>query len=448
MLEQFRGFIDENVLLSEKGKVILAVSGGIDSVVLADLFYQADISCIIAHCNFQLRGQESDHDEDFVRNLAVKYGYEVRIRKFDAKQEAEQDNQSVQMVARELRFNWFDELLVEPDLEFVATGHHFDDQVETFFINLLRGTGVSGLRGMLARQGKVIHPLLFATREQIEEYARQRGLPFREDQSNKTLKYKRNQIRHNLLPAIEKVAPHYRNSFRKTFRYLRHDEIMLKSLVNRTMSEITQNDEEVLYVNKSQLQNIPDKEYIMPYWLQQYGFHEDIAIKLLESLPGLSGKQFFSHSHRITVDREYLILESYHEKADGRVYYVYPETGYVTSPISLVFKRQPKDRNFVLTKASDVALLDYNRLEFPLEIRRWRKGDAFMPLGMTGMKKVSDFFTDIKLSVPGKENSWLMFSANGDLVWVMGHRIDHRYRITGETSEILKIELFEKPNVK
>ncbi|MGM0567037.1 MAG: tRNA lysidine(34) synthetase TilS [Bacteroidota bacterium] len=448
MLEQFRGFIDENALLPDKGKVVLAVSGGVDSVVMTDLFNQNQIPCIIAHCNFQLRGQESDDDEDFVRSLAARYGYEVKVRKFEVNQKAGQNNQSVQMMARDLRFKWFDELLEEPGLEVVATGHHFDDQVETFFINLLRGTGVSGLRGMLARQGKVIHPLLFATREQIEEYARQRGLPFREDQTNKTLKYQRNQIRHILMPALEKIAPDYRNPFGKTFRYLHHNEIMLKRLVSRTMSEISQYEGEVVYVNKSQLQNIPDKEYIMPYWLQQYGFHEDIARRLLESLPGLSGKQFFSPSHRITVDREYLILEPHYEKADDQKYYIYPETGSVTSPISLVFKRQPNDDNFVFTKASEVALLDYNKLEFPLEIRRWQHGDAFMPLGMNGMKKVSDFFTDIKLSVPGKEKAWLLFSANGDLVWVMGHRIDHRYRITGETSEILKIELFEKPNVK
>lgn len=448
MLEQFRGFIDENALLPDKGKVVLAVSGGVDSVVMTDLFYQTQIPCIIAHCNFQLRGQESDEDEDFVRTLSAKYGYEIRVRKFEVKQEAEQNNQSVQMMARDLRFKWFDELIEEPGLELVATGHHFDDQVETFFINLFRGTGVSGLRGMLARQGNVIHPLLFATREQIEEYARQRCLPFREDHTNKTLKYQRNQIRHTLLPAIEKVAPHYRNSFRKTFRYLHHDEVMLKSLVSRTMSEITQNDGEVLYINKSQLKKIPFKELIIPYWLQKLGFHEDIALKLLEALPGLSGKQFFSHSHRITVDREHLILEPYYEKTVNQKYYVYPDTGSVTSPISLVFKRQPKDNNFVFTKVSEVALLDYNMLEFPFEIRKWQHGDKFIPLGMSGMKKVSDFFTDIKLSIPDKENIWLLFSANGDLVWVMGHRIDHRYRITGETSEILKIELFKEPNVK
>ncbi len=448
MLKEFRGFIRENALLPEKGKVVLAVSGGMDSVVMADLFHESKIPCILAHCNFQLRGKESDDDEKFVRALSAKYGLEVRVRKFEVNEEAAQSSQSVQMLARELRFNWFDELLQEPELEVVATGHHFDDQVETFFINLLRGTGVSGLRGILPRQGQVIHPLLFATRQQISEYVRQRGLVYREDRTNKTLKYQRNQIRHKLLPALENMAPDYRQSFKKTFRYLHSDEVMLKSLVSKTMSEITHYEGDILYIDKSQLQQIPDKELIVTYWLQQYGFHEDIALQLLQALPGISGKQFFSGSHRITLDRDYLILEPCDEKQDERVFYIHPETSFIKLPVEMKFTRQPKDKNVVFTKASDVAWLDYDKLTFPLKLRKWRQGDVFMPLGMTGMKKVSDYFTDIKLSIPAKENTWLLCSDNGDVVWIAGRRIDHRYRITDKTTEVLKIELFEKSNVK
>ncbi|MFW5974622.1 MAG: tRNA lysidine(34) synthetase TilS [Bacteroidota bacterium] len=448
MLEQFREFIDENAILPAKDKVVLAVSGGVDSVVMTHLFHENKIPCIIAHCNFQLRGQASDSDEVFVRNLSSQYGYEVRIRRFNVNQETEQNSQSIQMAARDLRFKWFDELLEEPGLEVVATGHHFDDQIETFFINLLRGAGVSGLRGMLARQGKVIHPLLFATREQIIAYARERGLSYREDQSNKTLKYQRNQIRHNLLPELEKIAPHYRKSFRNTFRYLHHDEIMLKSLVSKTMTEITQHKGEILYIDKSQLLHIPDKELIIPYWLRQFGFHEDIASKLLQALPGIPGKQFFSGSYRITLDRDYLILEPYDETRDNRVFDILPETSFITVPFGMKLIRQPKKNRIVFTTSSDIAWLDYDKLKFPLKLRKWRHGDIFMPLGMTGMKKVSDFFTDNKLSIPEKENIWLLCSGNGDLVWIVGHRIDHRYRITDKTTEILKIELLDNSNVK
>jgi tRNA(Ile)-lysidine synthase len=423
--------------------VILAVSGGADSVVMAHLFHQANIPCIIAHCNFQLRGSESDKDENFVKELGTHYGMEVLVKRFDTAAEVEERKESVQMVARDLRFQWFDELLKNDAFSVVAAGHHQDDQVETFFINLLRGSGISGLRSILPRQNDVIHPLLFASRKQIEDYARLNHLPFRHDRSNDTLKYQRNKVRHELQPVLERLAPGYREVLGKTFRHLRDAEKVLNSCVDSRMSQVIQPDKHAQRIEKQSLLKMKHPGEVMRLWLQRYGFHEATTSKIMESLKGPSGKQFFSSSHRLTADREHLILEPVSAGDTEQEVLIEENTCQLNAPVILRFLKQPISPGFVMKQGSDTATVDLEMLQFPLRLRRWRRGDAFVPLGMTGSKKLSDYFTDLKMPVPDKERVWLLTSGD-DIVWVVGHRIDHRYRVTEKTRQVLQIELFEK----
>lgn len=447
MLKPFREFAEKHYLIPQQGKVVLAVSGGADSVVMTHLFHLAEISCVIAHCNFQLRGAESDEDESFVREMGASYGMEVLVRRFDTRAEVADSNVSVQMAARNLRFRWFENLLENPGYELVAAGHHLDDQVETFFINLLRGTGISGLRSILPKQQQIIHPLLFATRKQIEGYAKEQKLAFRSDSSNASVKYQRNKIRHELLPVLEQIAPGYQEVFRKSFRHLRDAEAVLNNCIDQRMEGLVQVEGDTLLIEKRGLLQLKDHEEVMRIWLQRYGFHEETVCNITGAMSGQAGKQFFSPTHRLTVDRKYVVLEPVQDAADGQEILIEEDTSEVSRPVGLRFTKQPLSTGFVIQQDCHIATLDWDKLRYPLRLRRWRQGDAFVPLGMQGRKKVSDFFTDIKLSVPQKERVWLLVS-DEDIVWIVGHRIDDRYRVTGQTKQVLQIELLGKKDVK
>jgi tRNA(Ile)-lysidine synthase len=440
MIEDFKHFISGEGLFVPSDRILLAVSGGLDSVVMSHLFLQAGLHFAIAHANFQLRGEESERDERFVRNLAEKYKVELFVRHFETQKFSRSEKVSIQVAARQLRYNWFDELLLKEGFDFVATAHHLDDQVETFLINLTRGTGIAGLHGILPKQGKLIRPLLFSYRSEIERYARENCLEYVEDSSNLGDKYLRNRIRHKIIPEIEKISPGFSRELTQTIGNIRAAETIYQLTVEKKRKELFQSKGDQTYVNANQFFSLkPLKSWVYEL-LSPFGFNQSNAGDIAGLVDSIPGKEVRSASFRLIRDREQLIIVPLENKDK------YP--GLVISMDDLLEKssRLPSNLSFeILDKSptslagpANTAFLDLGRLTFPLVIRKWQRGDYFYPLGMSQPKKLSDFFTDLKFSRIMKEQTRLLCSSE-DIVWIIGHRIDDRYKITRASKKILKI---------
>jgi tRNA(Ile)-lysidine synthase len=440
MIDDFKHFIRREDLFLASDRMLLAVSGGLDSIVMTSLFHRSGFNFAIAHANFQLRGEESNRDEDFVRRLAEKYQVKLFIKHFETAAFSRSEKVSVQVAARQLRYRWFDELLLKNDFKYVATAHHLDDQVETFLINLTRQTGIAGLHGILPRQGSVVRPMLFAYRAQIENYARDNKLEFVEDSSNKSDKYLRNRIRHKVIPPLERLSPGFSRELNQTIGFIRDAEIIYRQAIELKRNEIFEASGDQIYINADQFFSLKPLASWSYELFSPYGFNmsnaDDIA-GLADSIPG---KEVRSATHRLIRDRDHLILAPMVE--------IGSETAFLISKDDLLRKdlALPMPMNFEIAKViptslaapATTAFIDPDKLTFPLLIRKWKRGDSFFPLGMSHAKKLSDFFTDLKLSKIEKEKTWLLCS-NNDIVWVIGYRIDNRYKITKASGRILKI---------
>ena len=433
MLQQFRQFISDNRLFSGKDKILAAVSGGMDSVALCSLFRQARINFGIAHCNFLLRGSESDADEEFVRQLASEYGVNFYTRSFETSEYARAKGISIQMAARDLRYAWFDELIKTEGYSSVATAHHLDDQSETFFINLLRGSGLSGIHGILPKQGNIVRPMLFATREEIDDFVRDNRLPYREDSSNKSRKYLRNRLRHELMPVLMNIDPAFSHKLNQTMLHIRGIEDILNQKVNEVSERIVIKKQDQFQVEISKIKELNPFETWTYLILQPFGFSAAVVNEVVEAMEGISGKMFFSQTHRLVKDREILIIEPLANLNPAQLqYFIGEDTPEITRPFPMEFSSMPVAETLEMLHNPAFACLDAGKLKYPLTLRLWQKGDRFIPFGMKGWKKVSDFLTDLKLPVPEKEKTWLMLSA-GDVVWIVGKRIDDRFRISKQT---------------
>lgn len=441
MIGNFSQFISDNHLADKSSKTLLAVSGGVDSAVMADMFYKAGFSFGMAHANFQLRGEESERDEAFVRQLAEKYKVEIFIKRFSTSGYAKKKKISIQVAARELRYQWFEELLVKNGYDVVATAHHLDDQVETFLINLARGTGIAGLHGIPVKQGKIIRPLLFAWREEILDYAFDNQVSFVEDSSNITDKYTRNRIRHHVVPHLEKINPGFKKGLNETIKIIQETEIIYKQSITDTRNSILEKRGNNLVIPVHAFFSLdPIKAYAFEL-LSPFGFNLaniDNIISLKDAIPG---KEVLSSTHRLVKDRNELIILPRIDipcKSEYELNFSDLEKGFLY-PADLSFEiLDKKPENLKLPP--DEALLDLEKLDFPLKIRKWKRGDAFVPFGMSKLKKLSDFFIDLKYSKIDKENQWLLCSGN-DIVWIIGQRIDERYKVEKESLKILKIRV-------
>ena len=434
MLEDFRNYIEENELIKPEDRVLLTVSGGVDSVVMLRLMTEAGYPCGIAHCNFKLRGAESDADEEFVRDLARSSGLEFHNRSFETEDHAREKGISIQMAARQLRYEWFGQLRAEQNYELVATAHNMDDVIETFFINLVRGTGIRGLSGIKARSGSLIRPLLFATREHIASYASEKGIRYREDSSNISTRYIRNRIRHNILPQLEEINPGFKQGIISTIEKLRNTEIIYSREISRQKNEIIGSDGNNILLSIEKLRQLRDRKTFLFELISCYNFNSRTISDIEKSLDGPSGKQFFSDTHRLVKDREHLIINRLTPGDIGK-YYIDDGTPSLKEPVQLDLMTVNRSVHFLIPSERHTACLDYDKLIFPLILRKWHPGDHFYPLGMSHMKKISDYFIDRKLSLVEKENAWLLLSGE-NIVWVVGHRIDDRYKITDETQQI------------
>ena len=399
------------------------------------LFQQLDYEIAIAHCNFQLRGMESFEDQNFVQEYADANNIPLFVTQFDTKAFAEDYKLSTQVAARELRYNWFYELLETENYDYILTAHHADDNLETFLINLSRGTGLEGLTGIPEQNENIIRPLLLFSREEIEDYAKENNIQWREDSSNASDKYLRNKIRHHLVPMLKELNPNFLSSFQKTQTYLQEAQAMVEDASIMVYQQVAKQDGDDIHFDLNQLKKLPNYQSYLYQWLKEFGFSawEDIY-DLVESQ---SGKQVFSPEYRLLKDRDSLILSPINFVDEKEEYLIEENQKEVKIPLNLSF-----------CKVADISLVsnttifvDADKLQFPLVLRHWKEGDIFQPFGMEGKsKKVSKLFKDEKLSLLEKENTWLLCS-NNQIVWVIGIRQDERFRIENTTKNILKIQL-------
>src|SRR6056297_3321886 len=439
MIEDFQKYITSHNLCLKDDTILLGVSGGIDSIVMMHLFRLSGYKMVLAHCNFQLRGDESDHDENFVMALAENYQIPIHTVCFNTLEVAEKEGISIQMAARDLRYEWFDELRQKHSYDYIAIAHNKNDLIETFLINLTRGTGIKGLTGIKEKSGAIIRPLLFASRKNIEDFCHSNNFEYREDSSNKTTKYSRNLIRHEIIPAFESINPSFIDTMTENINKLKNTEKIYFDTIQELRANIAKEKNRKIYFAIDQLKKLEPIETYLFEFLAPYGFSITQVNDIIASLEGIPGKKFLSPTHRLIKDRNELILEEI-SLARTKPFFIEEATEYIEHPVYLTLDKIEKTEDFIINTQKNIAQLDYDKLEFPLTIRKWKTGDYFMPLGMKNLKKVSDFFIDQKIPIPEKENVWIIESGNKN-AWVAGLRIDERFKITDETTRILQLNL-------
>ena len=443
---RFEQFIESNRLIKHENSVLLAVSGGVDSIVMTHLFHQSGYRFAIVHCNFGLRCAESDGDERFVTTLADSMEVKCFSTRFNTDEYARERGLSIQMAARELRYTWFERVRDEQGFDFIATAHHLDDQAETMLINLARGTGIAGLHGIPLRNGRVIRPMMFATRKEIETFAAGQGILFREDRSNKEKKYTRNKIRHFVLPVLSEINPEFPANTAETVRklsdYEKIADIKLREWAHEAV--ILRNGDVVISIEKIRNNSFPAT--FLWFLISKFGFTPPGVNEIMESLGETEEKIFYSSTHQLSKERTSLVIREFNENKPEQEFFIdeFEERKTITEPVNMEFTRLMVAGDFEIPGESRIATLDYAKLQFPLVLRKWRPGDEFRPFGMKGRKKLSDLFTDMKFSAKQKEATWILCSG-GDIAWVAGCRIDDRFRVTKATVEVLRITLDPVP---
>jgi len=442
MLAEFLHFIKTHKLFESKDHLLVAVSGGKDSVCLAHLLSLSEYNFTIAHCNFKLRGKESDEDALFVKQLAKDLGVSYFEKSFETNKYAEEKKLSTQEAARELRYNWFRELKNQYGFSKIVTAHHQEDSVETFFINLFRSSGISGLTGIPIISNEIVRPLLFATRSDIDRHIQNYKLAYREDSSNVTNNYLRNKIRHELIPIIQKLDNRSYKGLLKSLEFLKSDNQLFQYLLNKEAKEFIRNKEDNLIIDLKLLKQHPMAENILFQFLKPYGFHKNEVAKILKSKE--SGKIFYSNNFRAALNRNELIVSKINQNDVVTSILIFENENEIAFPFKLNLERLKVNQvefNFQKTNA----YIDADKLKWPLELRKWQYGDSFVPLGMKGRKKISDFLIDEKVSILEKENTWVLLS-NNEIVWLIGHRISDKFKITDSTLNVLKLEIITQNN--
>jgi len=433
MFKKFQSLLSENFLFLKDKKLLLATSGGIDSMVMVDLFHKLHYKIAIAHCNFQLRNAESFEDEKFVVDYAHKHNIPIYTTKFDTQAFANDYKLSIQLAARELRYHWFDELLEDENYDYILTAHHTDDNLETFLINLSRGTGLEGLTGIPEQNDQVIRPLLHFSRIEIEAYAQDNKIEWREDSSNASDKYLRNKIRHDLVPLFKALNPNFLSSFQKTQSYLQESKVMADDAAIMVYQQVASEHEDEIHFDLKKLKQLPNYTSYLYQWLRVFGFTAWDDIYALTD--GQSGKQVFSPEYRLLKNRHFLIVAPIVDEDETTEFTIEKNQHEVNFPLKISFCKVADIGNI----SNSVIFVDEEKLQFPLTLRKWRTGDFFQPIGMQGQsKKLSKFFKDEKFSLIDKENSWLLCSED-KIVWVVGFRQDERFKATQNTKKILKI---------
>ena len=438
MLNRFLENITAKKLFEPKQKVLLAVSGGIDSMVMLYLFEKSGFDYGIVHCNFQLRGDESDQDEEFVKKQVLIHGVPSYFKRFYTEEYAQINGISIEMAARDLRYEYFEKIRVEHHYDLIATAHHSDDLIETFFLNLSRKTGIKGLTGIKDKSGRIIRPLLFASRGEIEKYASENCIEFREDSTNSEVFYQRNFVRHRILPLFSELNPSFKKNMLASIENLKDAENVYSGFLENEKQKVVESVADSQIIKIDNLKKSAHPKLLLLEILSEFNFNPAVVEEVFQSLDGDSGKQFYSKTHGLVKDREKLFISLIHEK-ENKIYYIEANDLKLIEPLNIKIEKLP-GKDFKIRKEQNIACLDFGNLEFPLLIRKWQEGDYFQPLGMSGFKKLSDFLIDEKIPLHQKENIWLLCSGE-KIVWVMDHRIDNRFKVSPKSQCIYKMEI-------
>lgn len=435
---RFEHYMQEHDLCAPEDKILLAVSGGMDSVLMAHLFVIQGYTVGLAHCNFGLRGEASDGDEEFVNQLAQEWDIPYFSTLFDTGSYAGERGISIQMAARELRYQWLENIRETQGYDYIAVAQHQNDNVETVLLNLVRGTGLAGLHGILPKRGRIIRPLLFLSRDEISEAVKYWRLPYREDESNNSTKYARNKIRLEIVPKLKALNPDLEQTFAENIRRFTESHELIQRYADDLRNRLFEPCLPYGYrIPIRSLQELHPQKLLVYELFKPYGFADRVMDDLILALNGISGKQFFSDSHVLLRDRNYLLLKP----ADGKEY---DEVATIANPgdetkwSSYHFRSTVSD-DTTLGKNQYIAKFDADKITFPLQIRSWQLADAFSPLGMKGKKKLSDFFISLKIPVYEKKNIPIVTQADGEIIWVAPYRIDERYKITDKTKKVITL---------
>ncbi len=439
MHETFTGFFKERKLTLVNNAFLLAVSGGVDSVVLCQLSKEAGLQFAIAHCNFGLRGEESSRDEAFVRSLGERYGVEVYVKKFDTTTFAEVHKLSIQETARKLRYDWFEQVRKENGFAYTLLAHHANDNIETLLMNFFRGTGLEGLTGMPEekKEAHCLRPMLHLRRSEIEAFAKERGLPWVEDSSNASTKYTRNFFRNEMIPQLQKVFPQAEENLLNNIRRLQQTNMLYKDLVNNLKTKVCEVKGEEVHIPVLKLMKYKNTALIYEI-IRDYGFGEKGVDELLKLAGAESGKYIANETHRIIRHRAWFIIAP--KTITAQTFVIEKEDESVRFNSGELLLKAIRIEKFSLDKSPFLAQLDAREVAFPLVLRRWKKGDYFYPLGMRKKKKLARFFIDQKLSKTEKEKVWVVES-HKRVVWIVGYRIDDRFKVTESTKEVLQLSL-------
>lgn len=437
MLRKIKSYIAENRLLENNATVIVGLSGGADSMALLDILILLGYRCIAAHCNFHLRGKESDNDARFAKKWCKENDIEFTSIDFDTHQYASDKKISIEMAARELRYNWFEIVKHQFGADCIAVAHHKDDSIETVLLNLIRGTGIRGLTGIPPKNREIVRPLLCVTRKEIEDYLKERNIDFVTDRTNNEDVYTRNFLRINILTKLQEINPSVKEAIFRTSQNLAETEKVYTSAVKNQIADVFQDNT----IDILKLKETPSPSSVLFELLSPMGFHPAVIEDIVQSMDAVSGKVFYAEKYRLLKDRTSFIVDAVSAntpQTEGIFIEKAPQE--ITTPVHLKISIEDSAE---IEKNPDFLFADLDKLSFPLELRKWKSGDWFIPFGMKGKKKLSDYFTDRKFSLKDKENAWVLLSGE-NIVWIVGERSDNRFRITNQTINILKIKLVKE----
>lgn len=440
MLNEISRYIESHQLLTKDRPVVVGLSGGADSVALLLALCDLGYPCLAAHCNFHLRDAESDRDEVFARLLTESQGVPFYKTDFDTKTYAARNGISVEMAARELRYQWFEQLRVEQNAQAIAVAHHEQDNVETVLLNLIRGTGIKGLGGMSPKNGYVVRPLLSVKKTTILTWLEQREQEYVVDSTNLSDEYTRNFLRLRVIPLLEELNPSVTEAIARTAENLSDAEQLYSYALNEISKQVLVGD---YCIRIEALLQMPAPKTVLYELLKPYGFNRSVVNDLFQTLRGESGRRFYSTEFLVLKDRDCLLISPLSEQtSEDDVYLIDPDEVEIQTPVHLSFRKEEIKSGFNISRAINNATFDADKLKFPLSLRRWREGDWFIPFGMTGKKKLSDYFTNRKLSLIDKEQIWLLCSGE-NIIWIIGERIDNRFCIDENSKQALIIDYFK-----